>query len=314
MGVPQGVPSVEASNQAMPTQSNEKDVLREWRESAPYWAKHADTVRSMFAPITHALIEAGGIREGLAVLDVAGGAGEPSMTLSSVVGDSGSVVFTDAVAEMVTTARLEARKQASGQASKQASDQPSKQGRMNIAFNQCFAEALPFLSDSFDAVVCRLGVMLFPDPVAAIREALRVVKSRGSVSYAIWSTRASNPFFHVVMDVVSRYVESPPEDPDAPGAFRFAERGKLSGLLAEAGATDVNERLLDFDLIAPLTPSEFWSLRIELSDTLRAKVAQLTDEQLLRVEQEVEEAGRQFFVSGQMKFPAQVLIVSGMKP
>lgn len=306
MGVPQEVPSVEASNQAMPTQSNEKDVLREWRESAPYWAKHSDTVRSMFAPITQALIEAGVIKEGMNVLDVAGGAGEPSITISSLVGESGSVVFSDAVAEMVLTARLEA--------SKQASDQASNQRRTNIAFNQCFAEPLPFLSDSFDAIVCRLGVMLFPDPLAAICEALRVVKSKGSVSYAVWSTRDSNPFFHVVMDVVSRYIESPPEDPDAPGAFRFAGRDKLSALLAEAGATDVNETLLDFDLIAPLTPHEFWSLRIELSDTLRAKIAQLTDEQLPRVEQDVEEAGRQFFVSGQMKFPAQVLIVSGMKP
>lgn len=298
----------------MPHQSNEKDVLREWRESAPYWAKHSDTVRSMFAPITQALIEAGVIKEGMNVLDVAGGAGEPSITISSVVGDSGFVVFTDAVTEMVLTARVEASKQACDQASKQASDQDSKQGRTNIAFNQCFAEPLPFLSDSFDAVVCRLGIMLFPDPAAAIREALRVVKSRGSVSYAVWSPRDSNPFFHVVMDVVSRYIESPPEDPDAPGAFRFAARGELAKLLTDTGATDVHEKPLDFDLIAPLTPREFWSLRVELSDTLRAKVAQLTDQQLLRVEQEVEEAGRQFFVSGQMKFPAQVLIVSGMKP
>lgn len=281
----------------MLSNENKKDVLREWRESAPYWAKHADIVRSMFAPITHALIEAGGISKGQTVLDVAGGAGEPSITLSSVVGDSGSVVFTDAVAEMVTTARA----------------QVLHPGRTNIEFSQCLAESLPFLSDSFDAVVCRLGVMLFPDPVAAIHEALRAVRSRGSVSYAVWRSRDSNPFFHVVMDVVSRYIESPPEDPNAPGAFRFAERGKLAHMLADAGAIDVTEQLLDFDLKAPLTPNEFWSLRVELSDTLRSKVAQLTREQLHRLEQEVEEAGRRFFVSDQMTFPAQVLIVTGLK-
>lgn len=282
----------------MSSEQNNKDVLREWRESAPYWAKHADIVRSMFSPITHALIEAGRIREGQAVLDVAGGAGEPSITLSSVVGDSGSVVFTDAVAEMVTTARAEARH---GE-------------RTNIEFSQCLAESLPFLSDTFDAVVCRLGVMLFPDPDAAIQEALRVVKSRGSVSYAVWCNRDSNPFFQVVMDVVSHYIESPPEDPGAPGAFRFAERGDLAQMLDNAGAIDVTERLLDFEINAPLTPMEFWSLRVELSDTLRAKVAQLSHEQLLGVEREVEEAGQQFFVSGQMKFPAQVLVVTGVNP
>lgn len=279
----------------MPSEQNTKDVLREWRESAPYWAKHADIVRSMFAPITRALIDAGRIREGPAVLDVAGGAGEPSITISSVVGASGSVTCTDAVAEMLATARLEAR----------------DLGRTNIEFSQCLAESLPFSDSCFDAVVCRLGVMLFPDPAAAMHEALRVVKSKGPVSYAVWSNRESNPFFQIVMDIVSRYIESPPEDPDAPGAFRFAEQGKLARMLADAGAIDVTERLLNFELNAPLTPREFWSLRVDLSDTLREKVAQLSGEQLLRIEREVDEAGRPFFVSGRMKFPAEVLVVAG---
>jgi ubiquinone/menaquinone biosynthesis C-methylase UbiE len=249
----------------------------------------------MFAPITRALIDAGGIREGQAVLDVAGGAGEPSITISSVVGASGSVIFTDAVSEMVTTARLEAL----------------HRGRTNIEFSRCLAESLPFSDNTFDAVVCRLGVMLFPDPAAAIHDALRVVKPKGSVSYAVWGNRESNPFFQLVMDIVSRYIESPPEDPDAPGAFRFAERGKLARMIADAGAIDVTERLLNFELNAPLTPREFWSLRVDLSDTLRAKVAQLSGEQLLRIEREVDEAGGPFFVSGRMKFPAQVLVVTG---
>ena len=282
----------------MPSSENKKDVLREWRESAPYWATHANIVRTMFAPITSAIIEAGAIGEGQIVLDVAGGAGEPSLTVSSVVGDSGSVFFTDAVIEMITTARSQGR----------------QTKRTNIEYAQCVAERLPFFGDSFDAVISRLGVMLFPDPIAAIREALRVVKSRGSVSYAVWSGRDSNPFFKVVADAVAVYIESPPEDPDAPGAFRFAGRGKLARVLAETGFVDVSELLLNFNISATLTPDQFWSLRVELSDTLRGKVAQLTSDQLETVKRGVEAAGRPFFVSGQMNFPAQVLVVTAMKP
>ena len=115
------------------------------------------------------------------------------------------------------------------------------------------------------------------------------------------------------MDVVSRYIESPPEDPEAPGAFRFAEPGKLAGMLTEGGATDVCEWLINFDLEAPITPKQFWEVRVELSDTLRAKVASLSREQLERVAREVEEAGRAFFTAGRMKFPGQVLIVTGRK-
>ena len=224
----------------------EKDVLREWRESAPYWAKHADTVRSMFAPITRALIEAGGISEGQSVLDVAGGSGEPSITISPVVGASGSVVCTDAVAEMVGTARREARQRT----------------LTNLEFSQCLAESLPFSDNTFDRVVCRLGVMLFPDPAAGIHEMLRVVKPGGQVSCAVWSGRDSNPFFQVVMDIMSRFVESLPEDPEAPGAFRFAEQGKLARLFSQAGAIDVSERSLTFKLEAPITPSQFWEVRV----------------------------------------------------
>ena len=115
------------------------------------------------------------------------------------------------------------------------------------------------------------------------------------------------------MDVVSRYIESPPEEPDAPGAFRFADPGKLACLLTDAGAIDVAERIVDFNLEAPITPKRFWETRVELSDTLRAKVASLSKEQLARVAQEVEDAGRAFFAAGRMKFPGQILIVTGRK-
>ncbi|HLF83036.1 MAG TPA: class I SAM-dependent methyltransferase [Blastocatellia bacterium] len=255
-------------------------------------------VRAMFAPITSALIEAAAIEEGGdSVLDVAGGSGEPSITIAEAVGPSASVIFTDAVAEMVVASRSQAR----------------HRRLTNIEFTQCVGEALPFSTGTFDVVVCRLGVMLFPDPAAAIREMLRVVKPAGRVALAVWNARDSNPFFYVVANIVSRYVESPPEDPDAPGAFRFAGSGKLAGLLRDAGAIEVTERLLKFSIDAPLEPKQFWEVRTELSDTLRAKVAALSSEQVARMAQEVEEAGRAFYDAGRMRFPAEVLIVSGRR-
>lgn len=276
---------------------DKKDVLREWRESAPYWAKHYGIIRSMFAPITTALIEAAAIEEGHSVLDVAGGSGEPSITIAQTLGPPTWVTSTDAVLEMVTMARREAR----------------HRGLTNIDFIECGAEALPFRSNTFDVAVCRLGVMLFPDPVAAIGEMLRVVRAAGRVAFAVWDARDSNPFFQVVAAIVSRYVESPPEDPEAPGAFRFAERGKLAALLSDAGMAQVTERLLKFTLEAPLTPLQFWEVRTELSDTLRTRVAGLSKEQVARLAQEVEEAGRRFYEAGRMRFPGAVLIVAGRK-
>ena len=83
------------------SESQADAVLREWRESAFYWQKHADTIRTMFGPITQALIEDAQIGQGEVVLDVAGGAGEPSLTIAETVGPSGSVTYSDVAPEMV---------------------------------------------------------------------------------------------------------------------------------------------------------------------------------------------------------------------
>src|SRR5918912_4097141 len=157
-------------------------TLREWGESARYWEKHAQTIRRMFAPLTLALIEEADIRRGQSVLDVAGGPGEPSLTIAETVGPSGSVTCTDVIAEMVNAAEREAR----------------QRGLTNIKFRQCAADALPFDSDTFDAAVSRLGVMFFPDPVAGLREMLRVTRPGGAVSLAVWGSSDLNPFAYVV--------------------------------------------------------------------------------------------------------------------
>lgn len=276
---------------------NETDTLREWRESAPYWKKHSDVIRTMFAPLTQALIDEAGIGPGQSVLDVAGGAGEPSLTIARIVGTAGSVMFTDAVAEMVAAAKGAAQ----------------LLGINNIDFRQCTADSLPFEDNSFDTVVSRLGAMFFPNPLAAVREMLRVIRPGGTISLAVWHKSEMNPFACCITDVMNRYIETPAADPDAPGAFRFAEPGKLAGVLTDAGAIEVGERLLKFRIEAPISAKEYWIMRSEISETLREKLARLTAEQAVRVSKEVQEAVREFFPNDKMAFPAQMNIVSGMK-
>jgi len=274
------------------------DLLQEWRETAKYWTRHRSTIRQMFSPLTKALVEDAAIVQGQSVLDLAGGAGEPSLTIAKLVGPKGSVTCTDGVAEMVDAARVEA----------------INRGLTNAQFHQCVADSLPFPDDSFDAAVCRLGVMFFPHPEIALREMLRVTKPGGRLALAVWHKSEINPFCYLVTDVVSRHVPTPPADPDAPGAFRFAELGKLAGILRDAGAADVRERVLEFDMAAPISPEEFWKLRSEISETLRSKLAKLSDEERSEIAIEAHQAVRPFFPNNEMCFPTQMLIVSGKKP
>lgn len=156
--------------------------------------------------------------------------------------------------------------------------------------------------------------MLFPDPLASLREMLRVTRPGGVLSLAVWRGKEFNPFFRIAIEVLSRYITPPAEDPNAPGAFRFAGPGTLASVLNQAGATNIRERLLEFRIQAPLSLEEFWPMRAETSDTLRTKVARLSAEQWHRVAQEVQEAVRQYFPNNQMNFPAQAIIVTGTKP
>ena len=273
------------------------DLLREWSESATAWRRHSATIRTMFAPLTTALIEEARISAGQSVLDVAGGPGEPSLTIAEVVGPTGSVTYTDAVDEMVAAAEEEAK----------------RRELTNIRFQQSVAESLPFADNSFDATVSRLGVMLFSDPPAALREMLRVTKPQGALCFVVWGNNERNPFTSTVSKVISRYVDTPPEDPDAPGAFRFAEPGKLARLLTQAGAGNVQERELNFRIAAPISIEQFWQMRSATSGTLREKLATLSPDKAQQVALEVQDAVREYFPNNQMNFPAHMLIVSAQK-
>jgi ubiquinone/menaquinone biosynthesis C-methylase UbiE len=278
--------------------SQTDEVLREWRESAFYWQKHAGTIRIMFGPITQALIEDADLIEGEMVLDVACGAGEPSLTIAEIVGPTGSVTCTDVASEMVAAAESEAQ----------------RRGLTNVVFRQCAGDSMTFENISFDAVVCRLGVMFFPDPLAGLREMLRVTKSGGAIALAVWGKSELNPFSHVITNVIARYCEAQPAEPGALGAFRFAEAGSLPRILADAGAVDVKERLLKFHIAAPISPKGFWEVRSETSGTLREKLATLEPLQANLIAQETQQAVREFFPNDQMSLPAQMIIVSGTKP
>src|SRR5205085_9272185 len=112
-------------------------TLDAWQISAQYWDKYRTLIARMFAPLTAGLVEEARIGIGQKVLDIGGGSGEPSLTISGIVGPTESVIYTDPVAGMVETAQAEAGRRA----------------LTNIHFNQCSADDLPFADSSFDAAV-----------------------------------------------------------------------------------------------------------------------------------------------------------------
>src|SRR6202023_2322039 len=242
----------------------DQEIINRWRSSAPFWEKRRDIIRAMFAPITQALIEDAEIGREDSVLDVAMGPGEPALTVAALAGPKGKVFGVDPIQGMVAAARAEAE----------------RLGLKNTKFVVAFADDLPFAADTFDAVISRFGVMFFPSPVDGVREMLRVLKPGRKLALAVWHFAERNPFHYALSRVIDRYVDSPPLAPDALDAFRFARPGKLKDILGEAGVIEPCERLLQFIIQAPLSVEEFWTLRQEMSDKLREKMAMLSKERV----------------------------------
>jgi len=275
----------------------DQDVIKAWRASAPFWEKHRETIRQMFAPVSQALIDDAEIGCGQSVLDIATGPGEPALTVAARIGPAGKVVGIDPAPEMVDAARRAA----------------VTLGLNNAQFEVGSADHLPFAAGAFDAVISRFGVMFFPSPVDGVREMLRVLKPGRKLALAVWHFADRNPFHYVLSRVMERFVDSPPPAPDAPDAFRFAAPGKLLDVLAEAGAVAPSERILQFKIEAPFSVEDFWKLRSEMSEKLREKLATLSKEQRGEVKRQMLEALREYTTESGVSFPAEVLIVSGLK-
>jgi hypothetical protein len=74
-----------------------------------------------------------------------------------------------------------------------------------------------------------------------------------------------------------------------------------------------SERLLQFPIQAAMSVEDFWTLRCEMSEKLREKIAMLSGEQLIEVKRQTLEALREYSTDRGMSFPGEVLIVSGTK-
>jgi ubiquinone/menaquinone biosynthesis C-methylase UbiE len=295
----------------------DQDVIQGWRNSAPFWEKHREVIRQMFAPVSQALIveakiddaqiadaeigdaeiEEAKISRGQKVLDIATGPGEPALTIAARIGADGKVYGVDPAAEMVDAARRAT----------------AVLGFKNTQFEVGSADHLPFPAGTFDAVVSRFGVMFFPSPLDGVREMLRVLKPGRKLALAVWSFADRNPFHYVLSRVMERFVDSPPPTSDAPDAFRFAAPGKLLDVLAEVGAMAPSERLLQFKIETSMSGEDFWTLRSEMSEKLREKLATLSREQASEVKHQMLEALREYSTDRGMSFPGEVLIVSGSK-
>jgi len=100
------------------------------------------------------------------------------------------------------------------------------------------ASKLPFPDATFDRVVCQFGVMFFPDKLAALREALRVLRPGGEFSFNVWDSPQKNSYVELADAVVAGFFPgNPPTFFQVP--FGYYDQDVIRSTMKEAGFTEI---------------------------------------------------------------------------
>jgi SAM-dependent methyltransferase len=248
---------------------------------------------------TEAILEAARLRPGMRVLDLASGVGDPALSIAQEVASSGRVTATDLGPGMMSLAEELAR----------------KKGLSNIEFREASAEALPFADESYDVLICRFGIMFFPDLPKALRECLRVLKPGGRAAFVAWGKK-EQPFFTTTAGIVLKHVPvpPPPPDPEGPSLFMFGERDRLRRALQVAGFSHVHE---EDRIIAgrwPLSIEEYWEQFTEVAAPFRPLIEQLTPEKMAEAKVEIFAALKKFWDGKELNMPLEIVMGTGTRP
>jgi SAM-dependent methyltransferase len=244
-------------------QVQQKQAQQEqWSHAADAWRENHRIFAEASKGVTAALVFAADLKPGQHVLDLAGGTGEPSLTVAAQVAPEGTVICTDLVQGMLDAAEANAK----------------EQGLKNISFKVVDMEQIPFEDDRFDRVTSRFGIMFPPDTQLALSEIKRVLRPGGRVAFAVWGPAAENPNFSLINGGLMAAGLLKPPPPGAPTPLRFAEPGSLSSQLSQAGFKNIDEQRREVEWVFPGTPDDHLSFMSSTLTNIRQALEAATPE------------------------------------
>jgi SAM-dependent methyltransferase len=208
-----------------------KSVVRsQWDEAAQGWNAHAAQIRAWLSPATEAMLEMAGVRRGVRVLDVASGAGDQTLDIAQRVGPEGFVLATDLSPAILALAQENAQ----------------RAGFNNVQTQVADGEHLQVELASFDAAVCRLGLMFFPNPLQGLREMHRALRPGAGACTMVFSRPERNPCITILMSTALKHAGLAPRNPFQPGGLlSLGKAGLMDELFRAAGFSEVATTLID---------------------------------------------------------------------
>ncbi len=265
-------------------------------ESADWWSAGQVMRQQTVGVATEMLLEVADVQPGSRVLDVAAGTGESTLMAARRVGPTGYVLAADISPSMLNVAAEAAR----------------KEGLTNVETRVMNAETLALDADSFNAVICRIALMLFPNPAKALTEMRRVVKPGGKVAVIVYSALEKNPYHGIFYGIVRRLGNIPPPAPGDPWMYALGDPGALEDLYRRAGFLNVSVQALPIKRRFPSAAEAIRTMRNSAGD-LRELMNRLNEAERERAWVKIEAQLKQFEGPNRLEVPGEVLIGVGTK-
>ena len=203
------------------------DELTFGDEAAAEYDRAFAHVTAYFMPF---LLRAAHVAPGMGVLDIATGTGLSAEAALAAVGPKGQVTAADVSPAMAGKARERLGK------------------APNVSVSVEDGQALSFSDESFDAVLCNLGLMFFPDPMRGLSEFRRVLRPGRRVAISV-NTVVERSYNHQINVIISRYVPSLAEA--VTRTFALGDASRLQSLFSEAGFADIKTHTVRHTFVLP---------------------------------------------------------------
>lgn len=250
------------------------------RFSVPY----DDAITPMSMQAAEAVLSIAGVRSGDHLLDVAAGPGALSLPAARL---GTRVLAVDFSPQMVELLNQRAR----------------DEGLTNLEARVMDGTALEIESGTFDVACSQLGVMLFPDRAAGLRELARVTRPGGTGVMSVFGPADRVPGLAMFFQAAAKNIpDLPLASPRESPLFCLSDPADLTREMTDAGFERVQVQEIEAEM-AIESVAEFWTKILGAAPAVAGLLGSASDSQRKAIRRDVEAMFRSRFGNGPVGVP-----------